>query len=76
MCACSVLCKVNVHQRLLIPLEYDLHKTAHLDLALTLAPWSISNFTMSAYPPDAASIRGVESPVRVHGGEGGRGGGG
>ena len=35
---------------------------AYLDVALTLAPWSNNNFTMSAYPPDAASISGVESP--------------
>ncbi len=35
----------------------------HLDVALTLAPWSINSLTISEYPPDAASISGVESPM-------------
>lgn len=38
------------------------YKISNLDVAFTLAPWSINNFTISAYPPDAASINGVESP--------------
>ena len=34
----------------------------YLDFAFTLAPWLMSSFTISAYPPEAASISGVESP--------------
>ena len=42
-----------------------LYYTLYLEVAFTLAPWSNNSLTMSANPPEAASIKGVESPTQI-----------